>query len=198
MRARPGQKCSPATAQTPPRACPFWQHYRCEGRPLWRPPASAPASCVPAHPETGTNSLASPRLAQGPVLILSPIDFPFKGTACPCIMLGCCRTLQRAYEAWQCQLVGQEASEMRCACFTSRSGDPGLPRSWSCCQTLRGKTAPWMRCTDHAHRSAIQAWRTLGAAARLTCRFAQASPFWQPPLMWNLHTCRAMPLPSGA
>ena len=39
-----------------------------------------------------------------------------------------------------------------------------------------------------AHRSAIQLWRTLGAAARSTCRCGQSSPFWQPPLMWNLHT----------
>ena len=99
--------------------------------------------------------------------------------------------LWRAYEAWQCGSVGQDASQMQPHLPCRPLSNPSLPCSKSCWQKLKGKTVSRMWCTDHAHRSAIQAWRTLGAAARLSCRFGQASPFWQPPLMWNLHTCHS-------
>ena len=99
--------------------------------------------------------------------------------------------LWRAYEAWQCGSVGQDASQMQPHLPCRPLSNPSLPCSKSCWQKLKGKTISQMWCTDHAHRSAIQAWRTLGAAARLTCRLGHASPFWQPPLMWNLHTCQS-------
>ena len=86
--------------------------------------------------------------------------------------------LWRAYEAWQCGSVGQDASQMQphLALPADRSVIQACHALRASGRSSKGKTVSQMWCTDHAHRSAIQAWRTLGAGRQADVQIRACIP----------------------